>query len=293
VLFVCDEFGTAAGGIASFNMVLCIKLADTYKDLRVLCSVVRRNKTPEAVAEATAAGVELVTTPGTVAADSMESLYSGLEIPDLDPRDVLAVLGHAHITGPHARHLRKQYFPAARLGMFLHTLPDEFDQLKRVFSLSKTSLLQYSLLDMCADCDDLFCVGDKIYSSTKGQVRNLDSDRKPVVHLFLPPVSLAIVNRRALHPPDSEDEIRVLFLGRAELNIFDAKGLGILAAALALIQAERARAGIYEPNLRLIIVGAGEAEHADLQDAIRKACGELAAEPSFRMRFTSLHRRAA
>ncbi|MER7758221.1 glycosyltransferase family 4 protein [Streptomyces sp. NPDC097619] len=224
-LVVATEWGSAQGGLSTFNREFCLALA--RQGVRVLCLVVRAEQ--REVDAAKAAGVtvlrcELV--PGT---DEMGSMMAPADLPEgVVPQ---LVIGHGRITGPVAQVQAKVFRETKPKTLhFVHMDPDEIEWLKldrQDDAMESADNRKQIEVTLGRAADRLVAVGPRLrgafagYFTKRGQVEPFQFD---------PGFDLTDLDVRTA--PDG-DPLTILLMGRAEDSHI--KGLDIAAAACGLV----------------------------------------------------------
>ena len=193
VVFVCDEWGTASGGIAAFNMELA-KLLATDNESAIHCVVL--NADPDAQADAKAHNVTLWHVKHGAAKDVKTN---DLQSPSRWCRDghslsfvdqhakatPIDVVGHAHITGDEVLHAVKALrtnFGDVRMLLVNHVLSLDVDPLKSgEESIANANQKQKHLELLARHCNVVLSVGPLMferYSDEYNGLGGLDDKRE-------------------------------------------------------------------------------------------------------------------
>ncbi|MCB5178480.1 glycosyltransferase [Streptomyces antimicrobicus] len=278
VLVVATEWVSRHGGLSSFNRNLCAALAAA--GARVFCVVLEASA--EEAAAARAAGVVLLPAPRRPGEPDGMRLSAR---PALPPGMVVdLVVGHGRITGPAARRLAEDFFPAARRLHFVHMAPDEIEWYKpdrergaAARATERTGLERA----LGRSAHRVVTVGPRLHEQFLpefGGVREplrLDPgfDPGPGDPAPAEPASAAPRGDGPRTPPGGR--LRVLLFGRAEDERL--KGLDLAAAACGRVAGYRADDGL--PAFTLVVRGAPE----DTADAQHSTLSELAAETGLKV----------
>jgi glycosyltransferase involved in cell wall biosynthesis len=256
-LVVATEWGSAHGGLSTFNRQLCTHLAAA--GVRVSCLVLEASDGDHN--DAAAKGVSLVEAPRLSGASAGELLSRR---PDLrDAGDPAAIIGHARITGRAAQALHG-YFPAAHHVHFIHMIPDDIERHKLDRGDDAEALAEerhQAELELSEAADYAVAVGPRIYAWF---LRDLEARGVEPSRLlrFDPGFDAAGAVQRT--PPQGEPWMVLLF-GRGEdehLKGFDIAAAGFSAAA------DRLRHRL--PEIELVIRGATRGTSAELAGKARR-----------------------
>ncbi|XP_078616419.1 uncharacterized protein LOC144884811 [Branchiostoma floridae x Branchiostoma japonicum] len=227
VLLVNDEYGTSKGGISTINRQLAKLLSSS--GVRVFCTVL--NATEEDVNDANADGVELIF-PTSFKADKRQPTLDWLtwdhqiRYPNL-PSDISYIIGHISITSRAASNIKEQRYPAAKLILFNHVIPEDTEHYKsesRELDIGEKSAAIRTDIE---HADVVFSVGPNMYDYYRNQIRGL----KPHYE-FLPKPS-DIFSRMNLTYVDTETKV-VLSIGRVK-GAERLKGYDLAAKAMGIV----------------------------------------------------------
>ncbi|XP_019627980.1 PREDICTED: uncharacterized protein LOC109472615 isoform X1 [Branchiostoma belcheri] len=227
VLLVNDEYGTSKGGISTINRQLAKLISSSGGE--VLCTVL--NTSEEDTSDAKVDGVELVL-PTSFKTDRRQPTLDWLTFdhrtryPNLPP-DITHIIGHASITGRAARNIREQRYPAAKLILFNHVIPEDTEHYKsesRVLGIEeKIDLIRTDT----EHADVVFSVGPNLYDYYKNEIRV----SKP--HYEFLPSPFDIFSQ--MNPTYVETETKVvLSIGRVK-GAERLKGYDLAAKAMSMV----------------------------------------------------------
>jgi glycosyltransferase involved in cell wall biosynthesis len=229
LLFVCDDWSSAKGGISVANRRLAIAFADLGDT--VLCLVERATEAERA--DAARSGVRLVVAGHTPAGPDLH-----LPVAEVlsDRPDV--VVGHDRVTG-HIAWLYARKFGAAALVHVVHTAPAEIEPYKsRLDAAARVEAREAYTLELADHADVIAAVGPRLTRYANHLLDDGYGDT-PVFQLNpgLDPDPLDRVRRPPVRP-------NVMVLGRTD--DVELKGLDIAAGAVAALHHG---AGRPAPNL--------------------------------------------
>ncbi|MDT3398949.1 AAA family ATPase [Streptomyces sp. B1866] len=258
VLAVATEWVSSHGGLSTFNRELCRALASA--GARVFCVV--PDTTMEEAAAAAEAGVVLLPAPRVPGGSEDLRLTSRPELPAGTVPDV--VIGHSRITGPAAKKLADDFYPAACRLHFVHMAPDEIEWHKPGRG-SDAALLAEQRTDVERDLGKtahrVVAVGPRLYDQFLAEFTG--PEVRPPVRLDPGFDSAAPTASRT---PPGGSPLRVLFSGRAE----DAglKGLDLAAAACGRVENWLHDDGL--SSVRLLVRGAPEGTAGDVRAKVTR-----------------------
>ncbi|MFH0517687.1 glycosyltransferase [Streptomyces sp. M41] len=222
-LLVATEWGSAHGGLSTFNRELCLALARA--DVRVFCLVA--DVTDDEVAKAKAAGVTVLRSRPVAGADEMAGLMQRPHLPDGVVPEL--VIGHGRVTGPAAQ-VQAATFTRAKSLHFVHMAPDEIEwhklDRKNDFHLSAENRTRIEV-QLGRAADRLVAVGPRLY----GRFRGFFAGRDDSDAIRFDP-GFDLTDPRPRRIPDN-DPLTVLLMGRTEDA--ELKGLDLAAAACGLV----------------------------------------------------------
>ncbi|MFD6309475.1 glycosyltransferase [Streptomyces nigra] len=222
-LVVATEWGSAHGGLSTFNRELCLAFA--RENVRVLCLVAQA--TEKDVAEARDLGVTVLRSRPIAGADEMATLMRRPRLPDGVVPEL--VIGHGRVTGPAAQ-VQAEIFTRAKSLHFVHMAPDEIEwhkpDRKNDLALSAENRTRIEV-QLGREASRLVAVGPRLHGRFRGFFAGRDDD---AALRFDPGFDLKDARARRL--PDG-DPLTVLLMGRAEDA--ELKGLDLAAAACGLV----------------------------------------------------------
>ncbi len=268
ILMVASEWGSAHGGISTFNRELCIALAAVGHV--VVCLVVE--PTRRDCDEAEQYGVKLIGAPSdpTIEAEERLVLVTKMEFDGFVPE---IVVGHDHVTGSAGFHIARRVFITPRYVHFIHTLPEEIEPHKsrRGSSYLRGAKKAAAQILHCRRADLVVCIGPRIHREMQTKLAGISTvavvecwpglDRRLLGH------TIDLSKRRSPN---------CLFLGRLEDS--DLKGADLACASIVALNGAWKRI----PRPKLIMRG------FDTDEEIYKMPGFSTAKPYLSARpFTS------
>ncbi|MET9998625.1 glycosyltransferase [Streptomyces microflavus] len=249
-LVVATEWGSAHGGLSTFNREFCLALARLR--VRVLCLVVKA--TDSEIEEAKTDGVTVLRCRLVAGADEMASMMRPLQLPKNMVPDL--VIGHGRITGPIAQ-VQAEVFEQARPKTlhFVHMDPDETEWLKldRQNDAMETATSRKRIeVSLGRDADRLVAVGPRLHGLFVGYFSRHE-DTEPL--RFDPGFDLTTRKRRKV---PNGTPLTVLLMGRTE--DWNIKGLDLAAAACGLVAGWRHEKR--QRAIELVVRGVPEEEAA-------------------------------
>lgn len=258
VLAVATEWGSAHGGLSTFNRRLCQALA--AHGAQVFCVVIKA--TEEERRQAEAAGVTLQTRDLLEGRPESMALFRRPDLPDgVRPN---LVIGHARITGDAALLLAQDFFEDATRVHFVHMAPDEIEWHKDGGDAARSAEGRTRQeLHLGRQSDRLVAVGPRLHGRFAGYLSRPD-DRDPL--RFDPGFDLDDPSPRKV--PGGRP-LTVLLMGRAAE--YRLKGLDIAAAACGVV-AERRHEGRLAP-IELVVRGVPAEEAAAHRERMQEWAG--------------------
>ncbi|MDR6871834.1 nucleoside phosphorylase/glycosyltransferase involved in cell wall biosynthesis [Bosea sp. BE125] len=221
-IFLMNGWSSTAGGIQTVNreLVCALSAARSYAAFSVLVP----QASQEEIGDATSRGVELISGGGKSSDDWMSAVLSPA-LAQIDPAEVVALVGHSSFSGGQARLLRDRQFPGSRLVQFIHMSPLRTEALKeyrqdKYVAVREDKVRQEQELAEAADI--VICIGPRLHRYTRDSLvaRGVSADRiHPLSCGLAPPTMLRV-------PPLNPT---VLCLGRTDS--LGVKGLDIFAYA--------------------------------------------------------------
>ncbi|WFE41113.1 glycosyltransferase [Micromonospora sp. WMMD998] len=263
VLALDTDWFSAHGGITTINRHLCVALAAA--GARVFCAV--PGMTVEEAKAAAAVGVELVAVPPTPGVEGHNQMLRRPRLPDDIKPDL--IIGHGRITGPAARALVEDHYPAAARLHVIHTSPDETEwaRIEQIPDAGERAQPRYEAeMALATTATRVAAVGPRLHEEA---IRNLSTYHGVPTPLRLDP-GFDGTDARPRQPPPGRPA-QILILGRLE----DAgiKGLKIAAAAIGHAVENGC---IRVDEIEVLLRGALSATQSQVRDDFRSAAGQLA-----------------
>lgn len=253
-LVVATEWSSHNGGVSTLNRLLCRALAMAGE--RVVCLVPAADEDARQAAEAD--GVTLVVAPRAPGEDTLSGLWRRPTLPPgFEPS---VIVGHGRITGPAAKALTDDQFPAARRLHLLHMAPDEIEWLKRrpgEDAAGRAERRTSQELELARGATAV-AIGPRLHAR---YATDLHGHGQPQP-LRLDPGFDGFPDRPVIPPPGSP--MRVLMLGR--LEDAELKGLGIAAKAVAKVRQRH--------DIELWVRGAPDGTGDELRERILADAGD-------------------
>jgi glycosyltransferase involved in cell wall biosynthesis len=259
ILAVGTEWGSANGGLSSFNRQLCKALAAAGHS--VSCLVLKAS--PTDVEDARAHGIEIIEAIHTWGQSEYDALSRRPKIPIRAAPEF--IIGHGRVTGPAAAVLSEDHFPRANRLHFVHMAPDEIEwfKLDRQDDAGERAEERTGIeLELGCTAARVVAVGPRLYNR---YLTDLHPYRCPRPIRFDP--GFDIPHFEPLGPPPGQPW-RVLLLGRLEDEHL--KGLDLAAKAMGIVT--RRRSSETAP-LELVARGAPTQMSADLRKRLQLWAG--------------------
>ncbi|NEA22207.1 glycosyltransferase [Actinomadura bangladeshensis] len=243
VLVVATEWGSAHGGLSTFNRQLCQALA--AHGAQVFCLVVSATQAEKDKAEAH--GVTLLTRDRLADTPEEMGLFLRPELPGRVRPNL--VIGHARITGAAALVQAQDNFESATRLHFVHMAPDEIEWHKlRDDAANSAEARTRNEVFLGRQADRLVAVGPRLHGRFQGYLSRPD-DREPL--RFDPGFDIADPRPRKV---PGGVPLSVLLVGRAEE--YRLKGLDLAAKACGLVAERRDRQRL--DRIELVVRGVPE-----------------------------------
>ncbi|WP_198420173.1 glycosyltransferase family 4 protein [Geomonas ferrireducens] len=259
VLAVATEWSSGHGGLSTFNRQLCCALADAGATVFCLVLDIPSGEMQEKK------GVTLVGATHTPGGPEHVALMRKPQLPhDFVPQ---IIIGHGRVTGPAAKVLADDHFPAAKRLHFVHMAPDEIEWFKLDRgddSGARAEDRTQVELSLGRDAFRVVAVGPRLFSR---YLRDLSPYEVPAPLRLDPGFDLELQEPRT--PPPGAPWM-ILLVGRLEDD--NLKGLDIAARAVGLA-AERRGAAI---PLELVVRGVLPNTSDDLRRKLQEWSGNPA-----------------
>ncbi|XP_070537350.1 uncharacterized protein [Ptychodera flava] len=100
-----------------------------------------------------------------------ESFFPDLKnIPKVD-----IIIGHAPVTDDAALEIREHVFPAAKLYLFNHVIPEDIEAYQKKWSMNEVQEKEKKILDAAREAAAVFSVGPRIFEHYRNKFRALDA----------------------------------------------------------------------------------------------------------------------
>lgn len=224
LIFVLDNWNSAAGGIQTVNRELACAISKANPGIRAVALVL--TATEAEIADAGRRNVKLIA--GNENCTWAEVLLSK-EVEQLDAKEVQAVIGHGHFSGRPAIALRNRFFKNALSIQFVHSSPIATEHLKEYRQDNYVVETQRKFeqdMELCGEADIVVCVGPRLfrYAKTALEARRV---RARIVQVDC---GLSKMEGKDRPPPTQPT---LLCLGRTDS--FNVKGLDIFARAARIL----------------------------------------------------------
>jgi glycosyltransferase involved in cell wall biosynthesis len=227
VLAVATEWDSRHGGVSTFNRDLCAALAAAGSS--VVCYVPQAPG-PE-VERALGVQVTLVEAPKMPGSQGVALLLQRPRLPSGFTPDL--IIGHDRITGAASVALARDYYPASKRVLFIHTSPEEIEWHKEPredsTSAERAGERKREQLALAIGCDLIVAVGPHLASEFG---TDLHGAGNPSHVMELTP---GLPERPANPSSGAPPAVRCLVLGRVE--DYQLKGLDLAARALGSVVA--------------------------------------------------------
>lgn len=257
-LVVATEWGSAHGGLSTFNRRLCVHLAAA--GIRVSCLVLEASEKDRD--DAAARNVQLIEASRSTGVEGISRLFLP---PELDgSRNPDVIVGHARITGPAAQ-VQGSRFPGARRLHFLHMIPDDIERYKTGDDAGgdgKVEKRHEMELELCESADHAVAVGPRIHRWFLRDLTARGMEPRKLLE-FIPGFDPEHPASGPRGVPGGEPWMVLLF-GRAEDDFL--KGLDIASAGFSRAAARVER---WSPTIELMLRGALEGTSRELVDKAR------------------------
>ncbi|MET4099427.1 D-inositol-3-phosphate glycosyltransferase [Agrococcus sp. UYP10] len=269
-LLVADEWGSALGGVSTFNRELASGLQANGFAVHMLLP----EASPEDVAEASRSGVVVHSpsrVPGVTGASALLSpaVYPASFAPDV-------IVGHGRVLGPYAFAVQKGQFPNARRWHIVHTDSESIEAVRSwaddAAHMHKADQRRLLENELASSAELVSGVGPVLTASIQRNLRGYIP--APTTFEVVPPPRDwgAVATATAV-----DSDFEVLILARAE--DFELKGIDIAARAMELVAHALAK---QTPRRRALLAVRGVSGR-DESD-VRRRLQELAPTPSLFVR---------
>ena len=253
-----SEWNSSAGGLSTFNRELAIHLSK-HPQVDVTLLVPERACKEEEKNEARICGVNVVDAKCQAGLDPLYWL-------SCPPKDlhIDIVIGHGMKLGPQVQIIRNFVeFSTCKWVHVVHTSPEDLSKFKNYSDPTSKGEKKYQAeVDLCKCADLVMPVGPRLRQSYSAYLRRWKTGKD--IFSFTPGLferEFGDVEQVA----NSNEDFKVLIVGRGDTEDFELKGLDIAAKAFA---DQRLKNKPYE----LIFVGAPEGKHEEVRNRLLK-CG--------------------
>lgn len=263
VLLIATEWESRHGGLSTFNRELAGALSRLGHSVHCYLPFASRDESLAASSE----GITLVFDQSAVDLSGEFGDAILLRRPPLRDGTVPdLIIGHDRHTGKYAYHLRKDFFPEARLVQFIHTAPGEIEWHKPPMGEPSRGLRAEAKMaeqkSICDSADFVCAVGPRLHREVSHLLYS--SPHAESVIEFIPGLSEA----NEIYPKRVPPLIQCLVLGRGE--DFELKGIDIAATALGSV----ARSGIVDGEVELVVRGSPKDQVDELRERLVQLGGE-------------------
>ena len=244
VLFVCDEWNSSKGGLATFNRKFAINLAKaSSEDFAIHCYVCRSNESDRE--DARKNGVNIITAksiPGT--SDRLEWLR--LPPSELPHPDV--VIGHGRKFGTPAYSITQ--ITKCKWIQFVHVFCEDLGKYKQTETdaVEENEKKHKEEIKLCKESNAVVAVGSRLQQ----KYNRCLPDTK--VHIITPGILdkfVSVSDQKLANVSHSSDEFSVFVFGRGSYEDLSLKGYDIIANAF----------GSLGEKFKMTFVGSPEGQH--------------------------------
>ena len=244
VLFVCDEWNSSKGGLATFNRKFAINLAKaSSEDFAIHCYVCHSNESDRE--DARQNGVNIITAksiPGT--SDRLESLR-------LPPSELLhpdVVIGHGRKFGTPAYFITQ--ITKCKWIQFVHVFCEDLGKYKQTETdaVEENEKKHKEEIKLCKESNAVVAVGSRLQQKYS---RCLPDTK---VHIITPGILdefVSLSDQKLANVSHGPDELSVFVFGRGSYEDLSLKGYDIIANAL----------GSLGEKFKMTFVGSPEGQH--------------------------------
>ena len=249
VLFVCDEWNSSKGGLATFNRKFAINLAKaSSEDFAIHCYVCQSNESDRE--DARKNGVNIITAksiPGT--SDRLEWLR--LPPSELPHPDV--VIGHGRKFGTPAYSITQ--ITKCKWIQFVHVFCEDLGKYKQTETdaVEENEKKHKEEIKLCKESNAVVAVGSRLQQKYS---RCLPDTK---VHIITPGILdkfVSLSDQKLANVSHSPDELSVFVFGRGSYEDLSLKGYDIIANAL----------GSLGEKFKMTFVGSPEGQHRIIMD---------------------------
>ena len=249
VLFVCDEWNSSKGGLATFNRKFAINLAKaSSEDFAIHCYVCQSNESDRE--DARKNGVNIITAksiPGT--SDRLEWLR--LPPSELSHPDV--VIGHGRKFGTPAYSITQ--ITKCKWIQFVHVFCEDLGKYKQTETdaVEENEKKHKEEIKLCKESNCVVAVGSRLQQK---YTRCLPNTK---VHIITPGILdkfVSLSDQKLANVSHSPDEFSVFVFGRGSYEDLSLKGYDIIANAL----------GSLGEKFKMTFVGSPEGQHRIIMD---------------------------
>jgi glycosyltransferase involved in cell wall biosynthesis len=256
VVFIATSWGSAYGGINSFNEDLVKTLArNVEREITVACVVINCNEGDRQLASAN--GVLLLSLDDTGTEFTLNSIHTiNAKIKNGNLANVRWIVGHDVITGDIAVELRNDYYQEATLIIIHHMNFEAYDYLKQNKSPRKSHEKSRNQQKLLCKADLIVAVGPKLEQSVRDKVPSEDAR----VSMILPGLVESVEMR--IRKPNS---FSAIIIGRLDPDTDRVKQASL--AVVAFARAIKNHKAVFGVDASLTIIGLP----TDNDDAIKQS----------------------
>ena len=249
VLFVCDEWNSSKGGLATFNRKFAINLAKaSSEDFAIHCYVCQCNESDRE--DARKNGVNIIT------AKSIPAISDRLEWLRLPPSELShpdVVIGHGRKFGTPAYFITQ--ITKCKWVQFVHVFCEDLGKYKQTETdaVEENEKKHKEEIKLCKESNAVVAVGSRLQQKYS---RCLPDTK---VHIITPGILdefVSLSDQKLANVSHSPDEFSVFVFGRGSYEDLALKGYDIIANAV----------GSLGEKFKMTFVGSPEGQHKSVMD---------------------------
>ena len=249
VLFVCDDWNSSKGGLATFNREFAINLAKaSSEDFAIHCYVCQCNESDRE--DARKNGVNIITAksiPGT--SDRLE----WLRLPPSELRHPDVVIGHGRKFGTPAYCIVQN--AKCKWVQFVHVFCEDLGKYKQTETdaVEENEKKHKEEIELCKNSDAVVAVGSRLQRKYS---KCLPDKKVHIITAGILDKFVSLSDQKLANVSHSPDEFSVFVFGRGSYEDLSLKGYDIIANAL----------GSLGEKFKMTFVGSPEGQHKIVMD---------------------------